>query len=514
MKAWRWLDIVAVLAMAAWVGLAWVAPGSLTFAGYAPVVLVTDALVFLLLAAVLGFARYARARAHLAAPWRRVLQSKAGMAALVVLVPYLAVGLVDTIHYRPLVEVRDGRAIYAVDTLSALDRLLQPLRTRTERTYSEPLATRAFQKEIAIRPDGTQVREFPRLRYGGAHLEDEGGRRADIRGRVLRGIAIAFVVWGALAALVMWGIARSRSATWRTATRAVWRGDSDVPWKAIGVTAALLLLIALPVAMLAGPYHVLGTDKVGQDVLYLSLKSVRTALVIGTLTTLVTLPFGVLLGIMAGYFRGWVDDVIQYVYTTLNSIPAVLLIAAAVLMMQVYIDTHPELFSTTAERADLRLLFLCLILGITSWTGLCRLLRGEALKLRELEYIQAAHAFGVTDLRIIVRHILPNVMHIVLISLVMDFSGLVLAEAVLSYVGVGVDPAMISFGTMINAARLEMARDPMVWWSLLAAFVFMFFLVLAANLFADAVRDAFDPRAALKLSPRFLAARLAARTGQ
>jgi peptide/nickel transport system permease protein len=211
-------------------------------------------------------------------------------------------------------------------------------------------------------------------------------------------------------------------------------------------------------------------------------------------TTLVLLPLAVSLGIMAGYFRGWIDDVIQYVYTTVNSIPGVLLIAAAVLLMQVYVDRHPELFPTSAQRADLRLLFLCIILGLTSWTGLARLLRGEALKLRELEYIQAAQAFGARDAHIIGRHILPNVMHIVLISLVMDFSGLVLAEAVLSYVGVGVDPSMISFGTMINAARLEMSREPVVWWALAAAFVFMFVLVLAANLFADAVRDAFDPR--------------------
>ena len=246
--------------------------------------------------------------------------------------------------------------------------------------------------------------------------------------------------------------------------------------------------------MLAVHYHVFGTDKVGQDVLYHSLKSIRTALVIGALTTLIMLPFALLLGIMAGYFRGWIDDVIQYTYTTLNSIPSVLLIAAAVLMMQVYIETHPDLFETTAERADLRLLFLCIILGLTSWTGLCRLLRAEALKLREMEYIQAAHAFGVSHWRIISRHILPNVMHIVLIATVMDFSGLVLAEAVLSYVGVGVDPSMISFGTMINAARLEMAREPMVWWTLVAAFGFMFTLVLSANLFADAVQNAFDPR--------------------
>ena len=102
------------------------------------------------------------------------------------------------------------------------------------------------------------------------------------------------------------------------------------------------------------------------------------------------LPFAILMGIVAGYARGWIDDVVQYVYTTLNSIPHVLLIAAAILMPQVYMANHPDLFETTVERADIRLLFLCIILGMTSWTGLCRLLRGEALKLREAEYIQAA----------------------------------------------------------------------------------------------------------------------------
>ena len=238
----------------------------------------------------------------------------------------------------------------------------------------------------------------------------------------------------------------------------------------------------------------LGTDKVGQDVLYLSLKSIRTGLVIGTVTTLVMLPFALFLGVAAGYLRGWVDDVIQYVYTVLSSIPSVLLIAAAVLMMQMVIEQHADWFNTAAARADVRLLCLCMILGVTSWTGLCRLLRGETLKLRELEYIQAAQAFGVSSFRILTRHIVPNVMHIVLISVVMDFSGLVLAEAVLSYVGVGVDPATISFGTMINAARMEMGREPMVWWTLASAFSFMLVLVLSANLFADAVRDAFDPR--------------------
>ena len=155
---------------------------------------------------------------------------------------------------------------------------------------------------------------------------------------------------------------------------------------------------------------------------------------------------------------------------------------------------HPDEFINPLVRADMRLLFLCLILGVTNWTGLCRLLRAETLKLREMEYVQAAYALGVTQSMILYRHILPNLMHIVLISVVLDFSHLVLAEAVLSYINIGVDPSTYSWGNMINGARLEMAREPIVWWSLATAFVFMFGLVLSANLFADCVRDAFDPR--------------------
>ncbi len=206
------------------------------------------------------------------------------------------------------------------------------------------------------------------------------------------------------------------------------------------------------------------------------------------------LPPALVFGIAAGYFKGRVDDVIQYIYTTLTSIPGVLLIAACVLMMQVYIDNNPDMFDTVAARADLRLFLLCLILGLTGWAGLCRLLRAETLKLRELEYVQAARAFGIGHWRIMRRHLLPNLMHIVLITLVLEFSGLVLYEAVLSYLGIGVDPSTPSFGTMIDMARLEMSRDPMIWWNLLGAFLFLLALVLSANIFADAVQDAFDPR--------------------
>lgn len=247
--------------------------------------------------------------------------------------------------------------------------------------------------------------------------------------------------------------------------------------------------------------HVLGTDRIGRDVFYLSLKSIRTGLVIGTLTTLVILPFAILFGLWAGYFRGWVDDIVQYVYTTLSSVPDVLLIAVSVLALQLFITSHPDFFPTLLQQADIRLLALCIILGITSWTGLCRLLRGETLKLRELDYVQAAQALGTHPVSILIRHILPNVMHIILITLVMEFSGLVLAEAVLTYVGVGVDPTTISWGNMINAARQELSREPMVWWPLLSAFIFMFPLVITANFFADAVRDALDPQTASSTSP-------------
>ncbi len=467
---------------------------------FLPVLLWSDLLIWLLVLAAIALGVVSSRNLPLRAAWRRVGQSRRGMAAATVLVAFVAVGLLDSLHYRPRLESTEvGQpTAYAVEVLSALDTLLTPLRTREEKTYSEPLATRSYAKEfVDVREaDGSvhPVRGYPRLKFGGAHLgDDESLRVGDIVKRVLIAQAVAALVFSAVAAVV-WLLACRGKHDFRQAWRAVRRGETGFAWNAVLITLGVLLLIVAPLAALCVDYHVLGTDKVGQDVFYQVLKSIRTALVLGLVTTLVTLPLAIGLGILAGYFRGWVDDAIQYVYTTLSSIPGVLLIAAAVLMMQVIIDTHPQWFSTAAERADLRLLALCLILGMTSWTGLCRLLRGETLKLRELEYIQAAQAFGVSDLAILRRHILPNLMHIVIIALVMDFSGLVLAEAVLSYVGIGVDATTASFGMMINNARMELAREPMVWWSLASAFTFMFVLVLAANLFADALRDAFDPR--------------------
>ncbi|MBS0545855.1 MAG: ABC transporter permease [Proteobacteria bacterium] len=476
---------------------------------FQPVILWTDALLFLLLLACGLAALHVRSTEPLRDAWRKVGRRPTGMAAATVLGAFVLVGLLDSLHYRPRLPelpaaadasisaaaARKGEAVYSSEVLSALDVLLAPLRLQTEKTYSAPFAFTLYQRETVQAPGGGQQRIYPRLVHGAAHLGDpEAARGGDVALRTLSALGMAAAAWAVAFLIAVWRVVRSERLAWGVAVPALLRGRTVLAWRAVLATLAVLLVIGSAWATLAPHYHVFGTDKVGQDVLYLALKSVRTALVIGTITTLVMMPFAVALGIAAGYLGGWVDDAVQYVYTVLNAIPGVLLIAAAVLMMQVVIDTHPQWFDTAAQRSDARLLALCFILGITSWTGLARLLRGEALKLRELEYVQAARAFGASTAAILRRHILPNVMHIVLIALVMDFSGLVLAEAVLSYVGIGVDPTTISFGTMINMARAELAREPMVWWSLAAAFVFMFALVLAANLFADVVRDAFDPR--------------------
>jgi peptide/nickel transport system permease protein len=461
------------------------------------VILWTDSLIFLLTFVVVVFVLYARRKPHLRAPWQQVIRNRVAAASIVILLAFIAIGLLDSLHFRLQLENQGTteELHYAVEVLSVADVLAGPLRTQVEKTYSAPFATHLFAKETIERADGTQVRDYPRLTYGGSHLGDSPRERGrDILARSALAVAEAILAGALLLLAGAFLLGRRAGCGTRRMLRDMLLQRTPVPWLVILVTFTLLLLLVALAINLAGAYHVLGTDKVGQDVFYLTLKSIRTGLVIGTLTTLVMLPFAVFMGILAGYARGWVDDVVQYIYTTLNSIPHVLLIAAAILMLQVYIANHPEYFETTVERADIRLLFLCIILGITSWTGLCRLLRGEALKLRESEYIQAAVSFGVSHLKIITRHILPNVMHVVLITVVLDFSGLVLAEAVLSYVGVGVDSTMNSWGNMINGARLEMAREPVVWWSLLSAFLFMFTLVLAANLFSDAVRDAFDPR--------------------
>ncbi len=463
---------------------------------FQPTLLITDALFFTLTAVIFIFVMMARKKEHLRRPWEKVIKRTTGAVSLVILVCYYSIALLDSMHFRPKLEnATESEYQYSNEILSVLDIIMTPMRTQVEKTFSAPLATQLFSKEMVQLNDGSMQQIYPRLKYGGAHLNGSNMQRwDDILHISMKAIMFAVLCWCGFWLLILWRHSRAQRNGFVDCFKNFITGKTNYPLRAIAITTGLVTIIIFVSMFVGSKYHLFGTDKVGQDVFYQAIKSIRTGILIGALTTLVMLPVAVTLGAMAGFFRGWVDDVIQYIYTTLNSIPHVLLIAASVLLLQVYMSNNAEGFDSLTERADLRLLFLCLILGITSWTGLCRLLRAETFKLREMEYIQAATAFGVTKSNILTKHIMPNFMHIVLITVVLDFSGLVLAEAVLSYINIGVDPATNSWGNMINQARLEMARDPAVWWSLTAAFVFMFTLVLFANLFADVVRDALDPR--------------------
>lgn len=219
--------------------------------------------------------------------------------------------------------------------------------------------------------------------------------------------------------------------------------------------------------------HLLGTDILGRDTLYRALKGARVALLIGGLTTGIAIPLALLFGVAAGYFGGRLDDAIFFFISTLGSMPVLLLLIALIMVM---------------GRSTLS---VCIALGVTSWIGFCRLSRGETFKIRELDYVQAAKALGVSDSRIIWRHVLPNLSHLVIITFVLLFSDMVLTEAILAWLGVGVQG---SWGQMIDQARSELSRDPIIWWNIVAAGLALFGLILAVNFVGDALRDILDPR--------------------
>ena len=219
--------------------------------------------------------------------------------------------------------------------------------------------------------------------------------------------------------------------------------------------------------------HLLGTDILGRDVVYRALKGVRVALLIGAFTSLVVIPIALLFGVSAGYFGRRIDDGVFFAMTVLASVPSLLLLIALIM----------ALGKGTVQ--------VCIALGGTGWVHFCRIARGETLKLREADFVQASRALGVSDAKIIFRHILPNIAHLIIITFALTFTGLVLSETILSYLGIGVEG---SWGQMIDQARNELSRAPIIWWNLAGASILLFVLVLAVNTVADAMRDIADPR--------------------
>jgi peptide/nickel transport system permease protein len=222
-----------------------------------------------------------------------------------------------------------------------------------------------------------------------------------------------------------------------------------------------------------GPGHWLGTDRQGRDILLRTLSSAKVALGVGFVSAFVSVTIGTALGALAGWFRGWIDGLVVWLYSTMESVPSILL-----LMALAYVAGK-----------GLGGVYLAFIM--TFWTGPCRVVRGEVLKLREAEFVEAARALGYGDVKILLRHVVPNTIHLVVVNFALLFVGAIKSEVILSYLGLGVQ-GQPSWGTMIDQARAELING--FFWQIGAASIAMFILVLAFNVFADALEAAFDPR--------------------
>jgi ABC-type dipeptide/oligopeptide/nickel transport system permease subunit len=243
--------------------------------------------------------------------------------------------------------------------------------------------------------------------------------------------------------------------------------------------------------------HPLGTDQNGRDVLALSLRGITTALWIGTVSAFLACLIGTTLGALAGYFGRWVDAVVVWLFTTVESIPHLLLLLAFAFVLKKspdFVTWYDQTPLATTLDVSVGLFTIVVTLGLTSWVGVCRQVRAEFIRQRERDYVTAARALGLPTRRIVFRQMLPNAFHLVLISFSLLFISTIKYEVILSFLGLGLDVEEASWGAMIGQAQGELTRTPSVWWQLTSATVFMFFLVLCVNLFADTLRDALDPR--------------------
>lgn len=225
---------------------------------------------------------------------------------------------------------------------------------------------------------------------------------------------------------------------------------------------------------------VLGTDVQGRSIFFRAIYSIKVALQIGVVTALISVLIGAVLGAMAGYLGGWVDTIVVWLYTTFSSIPNLVL-----LVVIAYAFSDSEAKDT--------LLPVYIAFCSTFWIGTCRVIRGETLKLKEQEYVQAARTAGFGNWRVLFRHILPNTSHLMLINFSLLLIGAIKSEVILSYLGLGVQ-SQPSWGVMIRDAGNNGDVMTGFFWQIGTATAFMFVLVLAFNILSDALQDAFDPK--------------------
>jgi len=240
--------------------------------------------------------------------------------------------------------------------------------------------------------------------------------------------------------------------------------------------------------------HWLGTDYLGRDVFLRAVFASKTAVKVGVIASLISALVGVTLGMLAGYYGGKTDDFAVWVYSTFASMPSLLFILAfALLVSKGFLPPsleHGFALLAKALRTEPGMLAVYLGIGLTGWVALCRVVRAETMKLRERQYIMAAKALGLSDFRILTRHILPNLAHLIIVYFTMRFAYAVMTEVIVSYLGLGVqfEP---SWGVMIADGQERLWRG--IWWEVGGATAFMFILVLALNLLGDALRDVLDP---------------------
>ena len=220
--------------------------------------------------------------------------------------------------------------------------------------------------------------------------------------------------------------------------------------------------------------HLMGTDGLGRDVMGRLVQGVRIAYKVGIITSLIAIPIGVFLGCLAGYYGGKIDDFIVWFYSTVASMPGLLFILAIAMIFK-----------------GQGLLGIYLGIGLTTWVGLCRLIRGEVLKHKELTYVQSAKVLGISSSKIMFKHILPNIFHIIIVTFTLRFPAAVGTEVIMSYLGIGVQNQP-SWGLMIESARMRLWQG--MWWEMTFVTIALFLLVLSFNLLGDSLRDALDPK--------------------
>lgn len=240
---------------------------------------------------------------------------------------------------------------------------------------------------------------------------------------------------------------------------------ADIRSKAVATVAAEARASTLP----------LGGDKWGRDVLKKVIKGSETSIFVGLAAAFVATFLGTVFGAVAGYYGKWIDDFFNWFYSVFTAIPYLLLILAVAAVLQ-----QKGTFT------------IVLILGLTGWTGTFRLIRGEYLKHKGREYVQAADAIGASNVRRMFVHIFPNISHVVLVQLSIYTVAFIKSEVILSFLGFGVPVDVVSWGSMLNEAQNELILGK--WWQLAAAGTFMAVLVTAFSLFTDALRDALDPK--------------------